>query len=306
MIVIEGDTLEADLKLCSLVLNDVGAYVYVKDINKKYVYANQLTESLFKDRFDSIIGHTDDELFDLETSTDIQDNDNKVLDIGIPIKKKEINFIKSTGEKRVYLSVKKPIYNKNKEIIGIMGTSTDISEIQSLQHELELQATTDHLTGLFNRRHYFELAERTFSESKRHNKPFSVIMLDIDFFKEINDEYGHPIGDTIIQFISFLVHSSIRKEDVLARVGGEEFSILLPNTDIKSAELIAEKIRLNIDSNNATGDWSGKIHPKISLGVASLTQDDINFHQIYTRSDKALYGSKCSGRNKVTIAELAY
>lgn len=302
MIVIKGDILEADLKLCKLVLNDIGAYVFVKDKNKKYIYANQLTEELFKDRFDTIIGRSDDELFDIVTSSDITENDDKVLNFGQSIKKKEINIIKSTGEKKVYLSVKKPIFNHENEVVGIMGISTDISEIHSLKEELEVQATTDHLTGLFNRRFFFDLARRTFSESERHKYPLSIIMLDIDLFKKINDTHGHPVGDIIIRFVSLLVRGMLRKEDILARVGGEEFAILLPNTNIEAAQFIAEKIRTHIDSQCISGEWLGEITPKISLGVATFSEGDTEFHEMYTRSDKALYEAKYSGRNKVCVA----
>ena len=301
--IISSDDLKTDLDLCKLVLNNVGAYVFVKDLNRKYIYANQLTENLFKDRFDSVIGHTDVELFDLSLSSDLLDSDNKVFESGQLIEKKEINIIKSTGEKRVYLTVKRPIFNQKKEIIGLMGISTDISELHILQKRLEEEATTDYLTGLANRRFFFDLAKRTFSEAKRHNKPFSLIMFDIDLFKKINDKYGHPVGDIVINFIGSNAKALLRKEDVLARIGGEEFAILLPNTDIKSAQLIAEKIRYHIDSHSVTGEWIGKITPKISLGVATFNHNDVEFHEIYTRSDKAMYNAKFSGKNKVCIAD---
>ena len=303
MIIIEGATLEADLKLCQIVLNNVGAYVFVKGINKKYIYANQLTQDLFKDRFDSIIGRTDDELFDMIVSSDIKDNDDKVLNFGECIKKTETNTLKSTGEERVYLSVKQPIYNQQNEVVGLLGVSTDISEIHSLQQELELQATIDDLTGLFNRRFFFNLARKTFSESKRHNHSLSLIMFDIDLFKQINDEHGHPIGDIILKQLSSHIFTLLRKEDILARVGGEEFVILLPNTDMDSACVIAEKVRKDIDGKTMAGDWEGIIEPKISLGVSTLAKDDTEFHEIYTRSDKALYKAKYSGRNKVCVAK---
>ena len=301
--IIDKELLGADLKLCKLILNDIGAYVFVKDKNKKYIYANQLTEELFKDCFDSVIGRTDDELFDLVSSSNIKDNDDNVLKFGHCIKNTEINIIKSTGEKRVYLSVKKPIYNTNQEIVGIFGVSTDITEIHTLQKELEVQATTDSLTGLFNRRFFFKLAGQFLSESTRHNKPLSLIMLDIDLFKQINDKYGHPIGDVVLQFIASQAKSLLRKEDVLARIGGEEFAILLPNTNINSAQLIAEKIRKFIDSQSITGDWVGEIKPKLSIGVSSFAKGDSEFYQIYVRSDEALYQAKNTGKNKVCIIE---
>ena len=302
MIIIESNSLEFDLPICQLVLNNVGAYVFVKDINRKYIYANKLTEDLFKDRFDSVLGCTDDVLFDMTVSSDIRDNDDKVFNLGEVIKNKEVNTLKATGEQRAYLTVKQPICNRSDEIVGLLGISTDISEIHSLQQELELQATVDELTGLYNRRFFFNLAKKTFSESKRHNHSLSLIMFDIDFFKKINDEHGHPIGDIILKFIGSSISTLLRQEDILARVGGEEFVILLPDTDIDAAYLIAEKVRSDIDSKSMEGDWEGIIEPKISLGISSLVKADTEFYELYTRADKALYEAKYSGRNKVCIA----
>ena len=304
MITINKDVLEGmDLDLCQLMLNDIGAYIFVKDVNKRYIYANQLTEDLFKDNFKSIIGLTDDELFDLTNSSDIKHNDDKVLNSGIHIKETEVNIIKATGEKRVYLSVKKPIYNIHNDIVGLVGVSTDITEQYILQQELKIQATTDYLTGLYNRRFFFELTTKSFSESTRHKRPLSLIMIDIDFFKKINDQYGHPVGDIIIKFVATKASYLLRKEDVIARVGGEEFAILLPSTDIEAAQFIAEKIRLSICSSSVGGEWIGSIEPKISIGVSMILPEDEEFYAVYRRADKALYQAKRSGRNKVCIAK---
>ncbi len=302
MITINKEVLEGiDLDLCQLMLNDIGAYVFVKDVNKRYVYANELAEELFKDHFGSIIGLADNELFDLSVSSDMQRNDDKVLKFGVHIKETEVNIIKATGEKRVYISVKKPIYNINNDIVGLLGVSTDITEQHTLQQELKRQATTDYLTGLYNRRFFFELTEKSFSESIRHKRPLSLIMIDIDFFKKINDKYGHPIGDIIIEFVATKAGSLLRKEDAIARVGGEEFAILLPSTDINAAELIAKKIRTSIDESSIEGEWKGFIEPKVSVGVSIISPEDKEFYSLYNRADKALYQAKKDGRNTVRI-----
>lgn len=303
MITIEQDKLEAGTELSQLVLNHMGAYVSVKDRNRKYLYANRKLTALFKGNFDSILGLTDSELFDFSTYSDVQDSDERVLESGECIEKKEVNILKLTDEKRVYLSSKQPIYNTNKEIVGVLCVSTDITENYYLQQKLKIEATTDPLTGLFNRRIFFKLADQFLSESIRHNKCLSLIMLDIDLFKGINDEYGHLIGDQVIQFVASKAKSLIRKEDIIARVGGEEYVVLLPSTHSKAAQLIAEKIRVAIDSSYITGDWSGEIRPKISLGVSTYTEGDNEFYEIYARSDEALYQAKSTGRNKICVNE---
>lgn len=299
MIIIEGDCLKSSLELFKITLNEVGVSIYIKDVNRKYIYANQLTEDLLQGSFDSIIGRTDDELFDLVSLPSIKNIDDKVINLAIEYKIKESIIIKSTGEQRLFLSVKTPIFNTNKKVIGIIGVSTDITEINSLQKELEKQANTDPLTGLLNRRAFFKFADKYFSESRRYGRHLSLIMIDIDFFKSVNDIHGHPVGDIIIQFISAQASKHLRKEDLFARVGGEEFAILLPNTDRESAQVVAEKIRNHIDAEVVEGEWNGKIEPKISLGVSTYIKSDIEFNEMYFRSDKALYEAKLAGRNRV-------
>jgi diguanylate cyclase (GGDEF)-like protein len=299
MIIIEGNYLKSDLQLCKNALMEIGVYIYVKDIDRKYIYANQLTENLFQDSFNTIIGNTDDDLFDSVALTDIKKIDDKVFNLATEYKVKELVIVKSSGEHLLFLSVKTPIFNTNMKVVGLIGVSTDITEIHSLQKELEKQANTDSLTGLLNRRSFFKFADKYISESIRHDRHLSLIMIDIDLFKSVNDLYGHPVGDIIIQFISSQTSKYLRKEDLFARVGGEEFAILLPNTDIKSAQLVAEKIRNHVDSQIVEGEWIGTIEPKISLGVSTYTKIDTEFYEIYSRSDKALYKAKLAGRNRV-------
>lgn len=301
MIILKTEELEISTELCQLVLNDISAYVSIKDRSKKYLYANRKLGDLFKDDFQSIVGLVDSELFDYSIYSDVTESDNRVLDSGDNTEEKEVNIIKSTGEKRIYLSLKQPIYNINNEIVGVFCISTDITANHLIQEKLEIEATTDPLTGLFNRRFFFKLADKYLSESIRHNKALSLLMLDIDLFKEINDEFGHLVGDEVIKFIASKTKSLLRKEDIIARVGGEEYVVLLPNTTDKEAEIIAEKIRASIDAACIKGNWVGNICPKVSLGVSTYIQGDSEFYNIYSRADKALYKAKFTGRNKVYI-----
>jgi diguanylate cyclase (GGDEF)-like protein len=115
------------------------------------------------------------------------------------------------------------------------GTHTDITERKLLEEELRRQAHVDYLTGVYNRRHFMERAEQELSRAHRYGKPLSMLMLDIDHFKLINDRYGHKVGDTVLKAVADLSHATFRDVDILGRLGGEEFAVLLPETDQPAA-----------------------------------------------------------------------
>ena len=295
------ESLDTSIDICKFLLDEVGAYIYMKNVDKKYVYVNELTCKLFNQDFEQIIGYDDNKFFDFTDSSELTDNDTVVLIHGKTITAEEVNTVKSTGDVRVYRTVKKPIYNNHQKIIGLFGISTDITDIHNLKEELRKQAITDSLTGLYNRRFFLETAKQSFSESKRHSNPFSLIIIDIDLFKKVNDTFGHATGDAVITFIGECISKLLRNEDVLARVGGEEFAILLPHTAIDIAHSLAENIRSSISKQAISGKWEGKIHPKISLGVTSCKAEDTEFDAMYLRADSALYEAKHKGRNRVFV-----
>lgn len=164
---------------------------------------------------------------------------------------------------------------------------------------LEEMVNNDSLTGIYNRRFFTEFLRSEIERSERYKKVFCLIMLDIDFFKKINDTYGHDVGDKILKELTSVIKSCVRKSDLFARVGGEEFAIIVPETDLEAAMQLAEKIRLKVAENIFTND----LKVTISLGVSQyLVQDDNN--TIYKRSDNALYKAKANGRNRVEFLEL--
>ncbi len=169
------------------------------------------------------------------------------------------------------------------------------------QAELEYLATTDPLTGLYNRRYFFTLAEHICEQAQKTDKKLCALMMDIDHFKLINDENGHPFGDKVLVAISTVIQKNLREDDILCRFGGEEFCALLPNTDIKHAFLVAERIRKNIDSQEFTID--NQVFPiTISLGVADLKHSPKNsLMGLIGYADQALYKAKHKGRNQVAL-----
>lgn len=159
-------------------------------------------------------------------------------------------------------------------------------------------AITDDLTGLYNRRHFFNLGEMEFARALRYQHPLGVVMLDVDHFKEINDTYGHAVGDAVLKGIAQRLKDSCRGVDILARYGGEEFSLLLPETSLSAALETAERLRSCIaDQPIEAKDES--LSATISLGVAALSKDTPDLSSLINRADQALLEAKSAGRNCV-------
>lgn len=168
-------------------------------------------------------------------------------------------------------------------------------------HELYRMAVVDALTGAYNKRFFEERLKEEFSYCLRNNVPLSLMMLDIDHFKMINDTYGHPAGDFILSRVATLAKSIIRNEDILARYGGEEFTIILKATDAEGSWILAERLRRLIDETEFEFDGQ-RIHITISIGLASLMgQNFSDWETMLKITDQLLYKSKNSGRNRVSV-----
>ncbi|HEX5336890.1 MAG TPA: GGDEF domain-containing protein, partial [Gallionella sp.] len=174
-------------------------------------------------------------------------------------------------------------------------------EIEKLQSSLREQAIRDPLTGLFNRRYMEETLEREFSGAERENYPVSLVMLDIDHFKKINDTYGHPAGDAVLRALSALLSGHIRGRDIACRYGGEEFLAVLPHTPIETATQRAELWRAAFEALQMTHEGK-EIRATISLGVAAFAVHGATGKMVLSSADKALYMAKESGRNRVIVA----
>ncbi|HKI60232.1 MAG TPA: sensor domain-containing diguanylate cyclase [Mariprofundaceae bacterium] len=179
----------------------------------------------------------------------------------------------------------------------------DITERKRLEDELMSQAHIDALTGLNNRRYFFELAEHELARAKRHNSPFAVLMLDLDYFKRVNDTYGHLVGDKVLQKLGTVFVQTLREIDIMGRIGGEEFVILLPETKGKQALQVAERLRLTIAGEAIAIKQGSAIHFTVSIGVTTFIATDARVEDILNRADTALYAAKNSGRNRICSEE---
>jgi diguanylate cyclase (GGDEF)-like protein len=179
------------------------------------------------------------------------------------------------------------------------------AELREKASELELLAISDPLTRVYNRRHFFRLAEIEVERATRERRHLSLILMDADHFKPINDTYGHQAGDQILINLAQICQDNIRKTDIFARYGGEEFVLLMPETDLEKARATAERLRLRVaESTQAIG--LRRIPLTISLGVTSLPPGAPgNITVLVAQADQALYQSKQSGRNRVSVVATA-
>lgn len=164
--------------------------------------------------------------------------------------------------------------------------------------ELERLATTDPLTGVYNRRYFMNFSTNEFLRSQRYGHVFSVILMDIDNFKQINDTHGHGVGDEALKAFAANCLEILRESDVLGRIGGEEFSIILPETDLAGTLMVAERFRQAIAELNVQVDEQ-VVRFTVSIGITCLRQDDTGIEAVLRRADEALYLAKNGGRNRV-------
>ena len=175
-----------------------------------------------------------------------------------------------------------------------------LTVIYRQRQEMETLAITDALTNIANRRHAIAVGGREVARARRYAKPLSVLMLDIDHFKVVNDTWGHRTGDRVLQSIARTMQSMVRDQDTVGRLGGEEFAVILPETALPGAQAIAERMRVAVqESSAAVSDKGEPISVTVSIGVADLLPDETDFDTLLVRADKALYQAKEGGRNRV-------
>ncbi|WP_415250719.1 diguanylate cyclase [Sulfurimonas sp.] len=178
---------------------------------------------------------------------------------------------------------------------------TTVEQVKILNKSLENMAYHDYLTNIYNRRYFFEVATTTIARSKRDKTPVSIVMIDIDNFKTINDNYGHDNGDEVIKFLCKEVTSRIRASDIFARFGGEEFILLLPNTSKDDAVVISQKIRSTIEKTSVND-----IKFTVSFGVSQVDFKHDTLENTIKKADNGLYEAKSTGKNRVCAGSLAF
>lgn len=425
------DRAEIRVQQFSTALDHISAYIYIKDRQHRYTYANKHTLELFKCTAESLIGSEDSRFFPPQTVARLCEVDTRVMEKGEHTAE-EIVVPLPGGDARIYWEVKAPIYDDRNpgRVIGLCGISTDVTQQKQKEAELQesvgrfratfdaaaigmalvslegrfmevndalcdivgygsaeltsktfqdithaddlqadlalvqemlddkrdqyhiekryihrdghviwvllsvakvadsvgrllyfiaqiqdvnqqkaliealkVQARKDVLTGLNNRRHFLELCETEMQRSVRYGTPVSMLMLDIDHFKRINDAHGHKAGDLVLVQLAHIMKETLRSVDIVGRYGGEEFAILLPETDHRKAMEVAERLRLDIAAAAIVLEVGMPLKITVSIGVASAHGQETNVDILLNAADQALYRAKNGGRNQVMLAD---
>lgn len=192
-------------------------------------------------------------------------------------------------------------YHREYLLDTLMNQIGQVADNSLLHKQIEDLARTDGLTGLLNHRTFMDRYRAKCRELERTPRPFSILLMDIDKFKGVNDKYGHPVGDIAIKAVARILQDTIRGTDFVARYGGEEFAVGMVETDRKGAELMAERVRSIMEKTVVTKVFDGELKCTISVGVVSFPEDGRKLEDLISMSDEALYHAKRTGRNRVSL-----
>ncbi|MFP4572805.1 MAG: diguanylate cyclase [Desulfobacterales bacterium] len=250
----------------------------------------------------AILGYTPEELVGRKCNDYIcpaQEGNCPIIDMGMEVNHSEREVVNSSGARiPIYKSAITTHHGARKVILECF---TDISHMKEMERRLQQMARTDDLTGLFNRRYFMESVKKELVRSERYKIPVSMIMFDIDHFKSINDRYGHTAGDEILRQISRICRENFRQTDIPARLGGEEFGILMPECGIRESGASAKRLREKI-ADSAFVFEGNRIRCTISIGIAEYVGGTEDMEALIRRADEAMYESKNRGKNQVSFA----
>lgn len=301
------------LQVLPLFLNHSNAAVAIKDINGFYLLANDEFSRYAGQPLGAINGYRDEDFLSVERTETIRDNELSAIRCF-----KGVNCVEEfsqEGQEIFYITTRFPIIDENRHMIGLGIVAMDVTEqhrtiseaeralraaeqvnaqLREVVESLEELANTDRLTNAWNRRRFEEALEGEIHRFHRYGHPISLMLLDVDHFKRVNDTYGHQEGDRVLKGVADCVFATIRKSDSLTRWGGEEFIVLMPNTGLSYAHTLAERIRTHIAAH--AFDKVGNV--TVSIGVAEFHQNS-SHEDWLDRADRAMYTAKREGRNRV-------
>lgn len=284
--------------------------IYFKDINSKFILIDAAHAKQFGAKTPAdLIGKSDFDFFPEALAKQKRQDEILIMKTGIPIIDKMEQGQNSQGYILILSTSKYPLYDFDGKIIGTWGTSRDITKLVEAEEELakanaKLQALSliDDLTGLYNQRHFYDTLEITLKLYNRKRLSgfvgdFCLFFLDIDNFKQVNDSYGHLIGDSALRFVAGQLTAHTKSKDISFRYGGDEYAVILPNTNLSEGKKIAEKIRFTIETTPLSIDKK-TIELNVSVGVVVFDNETVASVMV-EKADARLYQAKHEGKNRV-------
>lgn len=296
-LVISRSLLESESKLRAI-LDNIDVYIYMKDEQGKYLFANHLMLAQFNISLSEIVSKTDKDLFDKKTAEKIIEVDKQVMQSGRRYKKEESHWLPDFNLYQDVLTTKIPLINEDGDSYALCGISLDITEQKAHEKKLEQIAHYDHLTGLPNRVLFYDRLQLAMKSAVREGTQISLLYLDLDRFKEVNDAYGHMHGDRLLQLITERIQLTILEHDTVARLGGDEFVVLLANTGEPEDDIEITQRILNALTEPMVVDGS-ILSVTASIGITRYPQaDPIEVEHLLRQADQAMYIAKSSGRSR--------
>jgi len=294
-----SDQIESELLIkhnydfLEVLMDTIPHSIYYKDTKGIYIGCNKAFADFFDLEKEDIVGSNVFDLFNSEKSDVYWEKDFELFDIG-GTQEYEAQIEDRDGIEHDVIFTKAVYYDLTGKIEGIVGVIADISEFKKTQEKLRIASITDNLTKLYNRVKLNEVIDEAIVRLIRSNKSLSVIMFDIDHFKLVNDNYGHHIGDEVLKTLAQIILRNVRDTDLVARWGGEEFMILLENTNLEGAIILAKKLRVAIEKY----EFEDVSKITCSFGVTEYIKNE-TASDMFIRVDEALYRAKANGRNRV-------
>lgn len=278
--------------------NEMIGGMMLKD--RKIVWCNTAVSRILGYPPSMLLGSSTKMLFADEKMFDTVVRDAYPLKVGKPYRT-QFEMKKVDGSK-IWIDISGAAISYDKHLS--LWLLNDISKQKTLEDELKHKVNHDYLTGLNSRDWFMNQALIELNRANRFSSPLSLLMLDIDFFKAVNDTHGHQVGDIALKSVADIAKSTLRDFDICARLGGEEFAVLLPETNKSQAYEVAERLRLAIENSKVPLPSGGlPLTMTISIGVSSMTSKDDNIDVLISKADKALYEAKKTGRNKVCASQ---
>lgn len=307
----------SESQLIRTILNNTQDMIFFKDLESRFIFTSLAhTRKFGIENPLEIVGKCDADFYPPAFAENALRDEREVMQTRKPILGRIERWEKPNGDVIWFSASKYPLYDDNGNLIGTWGTTRDITDLKNAEKELEYVnhefevlnnklkelSVIDELSGLYNRRHFYDTLTKTMKIFSRvrgrgYSSTFSLVIMDIDRFKHVNDTYGHLVGDLAIKHVADLIKKNTRLSDYVFRYGGDEFAVILPDTDSKGSKELAERLRKTVEASPL--QFNGTfLSMTISLGASTFT-DQVDSMEIVQEADMRLYESKNKGRNCV-------